>query len=59
MRKVTFKVRTVIAIVLAVTTMVFYFRITRPVGWFDAVVALILAGIVFYIVKKFRGIELE
>ena len=44
-------------IILAVATFYFYVSNVRPVGWFDSVVALVLAAIVYYLVvfRVFKG----
>ena len=48
---------TVIGIILGVLTFLFYVSNVRPVGWFDSVVAVTLAVIVFIAVKNFKGMK--
>ncbi len=52
-----FSINTILGIVLGVAAFFFYVSNVRPVGWFDSVFGLLLAGIVFLIVKKFKGIK--
>jgi hypothetical protein len=50
------KFNTIVGIILGALVFLFYVSNVRPVGWFDSVVGLTLAIIVFVIVKKFKGI---
>ena len=50
-----FSIQSLVAIIIGVAIFLFYVSNVRPVGWFDSLVGLILGGIVFYAVKKFRG----
>jgi len=52
-----FSKSTIIGIILGVSLFLLYVSNVRPVGWFDSVVALVLAVIVFFVVKNFKGIK--
>lgn len=52
-----FSISTIIGIVLGVSTFMFYVSNVRPVSWFDSLVGLILAVVVFTVVKKFKGLK--
>ena len=50
-------IRSVIGIILGVLVCVAYVRLNAPVGWFDSVVGLSLAVVVFVVVKAFKGFK--
>ena len=52
-----FSISTLVAIGLGAMTFLFYVSNVRPVGWFDSIVGMILAVIVFFVVKRFKGIK--
>tara|TARA_B100000902_G_C26637557_1_gene587490 strand:+ start:162 stop:326 length:165 start_codon:yes stop_codon:yes gene_type:complete len=52
-----FSISTIIATAFGVMTFLFYVSNVRPVGWFDSIVGMILAVIVFFVVKRFKGIK--
>ena len=52
-----FSIRTIIGILLGVAIFYAYVSNVRPVSWFDSLVGIILAVIVFVVVKKFKGLK--
>mgnify|MGYP006211326311 CR=1 FL=1 len=52
-----FSKNTVLGVLLGGATFLFYVSNVRPVGWFDSVVGLTLAIIVFIVVKRFKGFK--
>ena len=50
-------IRDVIGIILGGAMFLFYVSNTRPVGWFDSVVGLLLFAAVFFAVKTFKGFK--
>ena len=52
-----FSINTVVGIILGAAVFLFYVSNVRPVGWFDSVVGLTLAIIVFFTVKRFTGFK--
>jgi uncharacterized BrkB/YihY/UPF0761 family membrane protein len=49
--------RDIVGILVGVTFFYFYVSNTRPVGWFDSVVGIILFAVGFWFVKNFRGLK--
>ena len=54
---VKLSVRDVLGIVCGVALFYFYVSNTRPVGWFDSVVGLVLFFVGVYFVKNFKGFK--
>tara|TARA_E500000178_G_scaffold327518_1_gene356645 strand:- start:354 stop:518 length:165 start_codon:yes stop_codon:yes gene_type:complete len=52
-----FSISTIIGDVLGAATFVSYTSLVRPVDWFDSLIGMILAVIVFVVVKKFKGLK--
>jgi hypothetical protein len=50
------KFSTLIYTLLSIIIGVFYISIVRPVGWFDSVFAIFLGLLVFFLLKKIKGI---
>jgi membrane associated rhomboid family serine protease len=49
------KIKTFIALLIALGVFIMFVSIVRPVGWFDSVFALVMAVIAFFFVKNFKG----
>ena len=56
-KEMTLSIRDVIGIILGGAMFLFYVSNTRPVGWFDSVVGLLLFAAVFFVVKTFKGFK--
>ena len=56
-KKMTLSTRDVLGIILAGAMFYAYVSNTRPVSWFDSVVALLLSVAVFWVVKTFKGFK--
>ncbi len=52
-----FSISTIIGLILGISTFMFYVSNVAPVGWFDSLVAMILAVIVFVVVITFKGFK--
>lgn len=50
-------IRDLAGVIVGVTLFFLYVSSVRPVGWFDSVVGLILAGVGFYFSKKIKGFK--
>tara|TARA_Y100000590_G_C15149185_1_gene799156 strand:- start:243 stop:413 length:171 start_codon:yes stop_codon:yes gene_type:complete len=51
-----FKITTIIYLVISVAVAILYINNSRPVHWVDSLVGFALGGLVFYLLKKFKGI---
>ena len=51
----TLSTKDVIGIICGVTIFLFYVSNTRPVGWFDSLIGLILGVAVYIAAKRFKG----
>lgn len=50
-------IRDIVGILFGAGLFYLYVSSTRPVGWFDSVVGLILFAVGFLFVRKFRGLK--
>ncbi len=50
---------TIIYILISIGVAFLYINNVRPVGWFDSVFAIFIGILVFFILKKIRGIRLK
>jgi uncharacterized BrkB/YihY/UPF0761 family membrane protein len=50
-------IRGTLGIIAGASVFYLYVTNTRPVGWFDAVVGLILFAVVFLFIKRFKGFK--
>ena len=50
-------IKTIAGIILGALAFLLYVSNVRPVGWFDSVVGLTIAIIVFFAVRKFKGVK--
>ena len=55
--KISFK--SILGIILGVSAFMFYVSNVRPVGWFDSVFAIFLGILVFFLLRKIKGITLK
>ena len=51
-------IKTLISLILSVSVFYLYVSNVRPVGWFDSIVGMILAVILFIVIKRFKGFKL-
>ncbi len=50
---------TIIYILISIGAAFLYINNVRPVGWFDSVFAIFIGILVFFILKKIRGIRIK
>ena len=50
-------IKTIFAIIFGALGFLFYVSNVRPVGWFDSVVGLTIAIIIFFVIRNFKGIK--
>ena len=50
---------TIIYILISIGTAFLYINNVRPVGWFDSVFAIFIGILVFFLLKKIKGIVLK
>lgn len=55
--KMKISIKTIAGIILGALAFLLYVSNVRPVGWFDSVVGLTIAIIVFFAVRKFKGVK--
>ena len=48
---------TILGLILGVVVFFAFVNSVRPVGWFDSVTGMVLAVVVFVLVKKFKGFK--
>jgi uncharacterized BrkB/YihY/UPF0761 family membrane protein len=51
-------IKTLISLIFSISTFYLYVSNVRPVGWFDSLIGMFLAAIVFFVVKRFKGFKL-
>ena len=51
-------IKTLISLIFSISTFYLYVSNVRPVGWFDSLIGMFLAAIVFLVVKRFKGFKL-
>ena len=49
-------VSTIIYVIVSIAAGFFYINNVRPVGWFDSVFAIFIAIVVFFLLKKVKGV---
>ena len=52
-------IKTLVHILISIAAALGYINFVRPVGWFDSVFGLFLGILVFFLLKKFKGITLK
>jgi uncharacterized BrkB/YihY/UPF0761 family membrane protein len=50
-------IKTLISLILSVSVFYLYVSNVRPVGWFDSLIGMFLAAVVFVFVKRFKGFK--
>jgi len=50
---------TIIQIIISIGVAFIYINNVRPVGWFDSVFAIFLGILVFFLLRKIKGITLK
>ena len=53
------KISTIIYILISIGVAFLYIKNVRPVGWFDSVFAIFIGILVFFLLKKIKGIVLK
>ena len=51
------KLSTIVFVTISAVVGFTYIRLVRPVGWFDAVVGIVLAVAAFYFLKRIKGVN--
>jgi uncharacterized BrkB/YihY/UPF0761 family membrane protein len=51
-------IKSFISLILSIAVFYLYISNVRPVGWFDSLVGMFLAVIVFILLKRFKGFKL-
>ena len=50
-------IKTFISLILSVLAFYLYVSNVRPVGWFDSLIGMFLAAVVFIAVERFKGFK--
>ena len=50
-------IRTAIGLILGAAGAIYFLKLARPAGWFDVVIAIIIAVAIVIIVKRFQGFK--
>ena len=50
-------IRTAIGLILGSAGAIYFLKLARPAGWFDVVIAIVIAVAILVVVKKFKGFK--
>ena len=56
-RLMKISIRTAIGLILGAAGAIYFLKLARPAGWFDVVIAIIIAVAIVVIVKRFQGFK--